>query len=243
MRKTDLAGARALITGASRGIGRAIALALADAGTELVLLGRDREALDAVAAAAAERSGHVETLRADLDDERTATTVASQIAARGGELDVLVHAAARIAHGAIHETPETELDAHLRTNLRAPWALTRALLEPLCAARGQVVFINSSIVQSAGADAPAYAASKHALRGFADSLRAQLNPRGVRVLSIYPGRTATATQERLHALEGKAYAPEKLLQPDDVARIVRGCLEMPRSAEVTEVFLRPMQKP
>jgi NADP-dependent 3-hydroxy acid dehydrogenase YdfG len=104
-----------------------------------------------------------------------------------------------------------------------------------------VVFINSSAGPAPRAGIAAYAASKAALKALAESLRAEVNPGGVRVLSVFPGRTATAMQEEVHRLEGKAYEPERLLQPADVAAAVVNALCLPRTAEVTDINVRPMQ--
>jgi NADP-dependent 3-hydroxy acid dehydrogenase YdfG len=88
-----------------------------------------------------------------------------------------------------------------------------------------------------------YAATKHALKAFADSFREEVNAEGLRVLSVYLGRTASPMQARIHALEGKAYHPEYLLQPSDVAAVVLNALCLPRTAEVTDISLRPLRKP
>jgi NADP-dependent 3-hydroxy acid dehydrogenase YdfG len=87
-----------------------------------------------------------------------------------------------------------------------------------------------------------YSASKHALKAFADTLRAEANPAGVRVLSVYPGRTATPMQESIFAAEGRSYDPSRLLQPEDVAEMVLAALCLPRTAEVTDLHIRPLQK-
>jgi NADP-dependent 3-hydroxy acid dehydrogenase YdfG len=105
------------------------------------------------------------------------------------------------------------------------------------------VFVNSSIVSRAAQEAGQYAATQHALKGVADSLRQEINPEGVRVLSIYPGRTATARQASIHAAEGKSYRPEQLIQPEDVAFIVVSALKVARTAEVTDIHIRPMRNP
>jgi len=76
----------------------------------------------------------------------------------------------------------------------------------------------------------------------ADSLRAEVNAKGVRILSVYPGRTASPMQEAVHRSEEKAYSPERLLQPGDVAAMVLAALALPRTAEVTDLMLRPMLK-
>jgi NADP-dependent 3-hydroxy acid dehydrogenase YdfG len=84
--------------------------------------------------------------------------------------------------------------------------------------------------------------TKHALRAIADSLRGEVNPDGVRVLSVYLGRTASEMQERIHQMEGRPYRPELLLQPQDVASVILNALSLPRTAEVTDIHIRPMLK-
>ncbi len=110
----------------------------------------------------------------------------------------------------------------------------------LRARRGQIVFINSWAGFNARAGAGQYAATKHALRAIADSLREEVNSEGLRVLSVFPGRTATPMQETMHAIEGKEYLPERLQQPEDVAAVVVNALLLPRTAEVTEIRMRPL---
>ena len=88
----------------------------------------------------------------------------------------------------------------------------------------------------------AYASTKHALRAIADSLREEVNETGVRVLSVYLGRTASPMQAAIHAAEGKQYRPADLLQPSDVAAMILAALALPRTAEVTELSVRPMRK-
>jgi NADP-dependent 3-hydroxy acid dehydrogenase YdfG len=144
--------------------------------------------------------------------------------------------------GSISQTSVEELDALYRTNVRGPYALTQALLPMLVARRGQIVFINSSVGLAARAGVGAYAASKHALKAIADSLRAEVNPLGVRVISVYPGRTATPQQEKIYEQEGRPYQPDLLLQPEDIAKTVLNALTIPRTAEVTDIHIRPMQK-
>ncbi len=135
------------------------------------------------------------------------------------------------------------LDLQYATNVRAPYVLTKRLLPLLTASRGQIVFVNSSAgLNAKRPDAGQYAATKHALRAIADSLREEVNPEGVRVLSVYLGRTATPLQEALFREQGKDYHAEMLLQPEDVASVVVQTLMLPPTAEVTEISIRPMRK-
>jgi NAD(P)-dependent dehydrogenase (short-subunit alcohol dehydrogenase family) len=147
------------------------------------------------------------------------------------------------ARGRIGEAPLEELDAQYRTNLRAPYALTAGLLNLMPPGRGQIVFVNSTAGRAVTAGVAAYGSMKHALRAVADALREEVNPRGIRVLSVFIGRTATPMQMEVHRLEGRAYRPEGLLQPEDVASMVVHALALPRTAEVTEITMRPLAKP
>src|SRR5262249_45306920 len=87
-----------------------------------------------------------------------------------------------------------------------------------------------------------YSATKHALKAVAESLREEVNPMGIRVLNVYLGRAATPMQKSLHEREGKLYDPDRLLQSEDVASIVIHALQLPSTAEVTDISIRPMIK-
>jgi NADP-dependent 3-hydroxy acid dehydrogenase YdfG len=153
-----------------------------------------------------------------------------------------VHSAGTYARGPVETSSAHDFDRQYRTNVRAPYLLTQALLSTLRASRGQIVFINSTVVFAARPDLGQFAATQHALRAFVDTLREEVNPHGIRVASIYAGRTATPRQARIHELEGRSYVAERMLQPGDVAEVVLKILTLPRSAEVTDVRIRPMLK-
>ena len=233
----------ALVTGASSGIGRAIALALGDRGAEVCLVGRRVEALEAVAEAARVRGARVRCYGADLALDADIECLGKVLGHEVGRLDVLVHSAGVIAPGPMEQVSSADFEAQYRTNLRAPYFLTQAVLPLLSRARGQVVFINSSAGVVAKANVGPYAATKHALRAVADSLREEVNQLGVRVLTVYAGRTATPMQAGIHERDGEPYAPERLLQPEDVAATVVAALILPRTAEVTDISIRPMIGP
>jgi NAD(P)-dependent dehydrogenase (short-subunit alcohol dehydrogenase family) len=231
-------GMTALVTGASSGIGRAIAEALAGQGAGLLLLGRDAPRLEAaIASCRAAGSPMAEARLADLAGPEEVLT--AQLPQR---LDILVHAAGAHGLAPVEGTTPALLDAQLAVNLRAPLLLTRAALPALRASgQGQVVFVNSTQGLSAGRGAAAYAAAKHGLRALADSLRQEVNADGIRVLSLFPGRTATPMQEALYAREQKPWRPEALMQPEDVAAMALAALLLPRTAEVTEITMRPLR--
>jgi NADP-dependent 3-hydroxy acid dehydrogenase YdfG len=230
----DLRGQTALITGASGGIGAAVAEALAAEGVRLVLVGRDAERLNDVAA----HTGSSEIVQADLTDDSQLLG----IAARVGEIDLLIHSIGLFRGGPLETAPVRDLDDQYRVNVRVPYLLTQTLLPSLIRRQGQVVFVNSGAgANPAKGSWGAYAATKHALRALADALRAEVNPKGVRVLTVFPGRTATAMQEEVHRFEGRPYDPSRFLQPEDVAAPLVQALRLPRTAELTDLHIRPMK--
>jgi NADP-dependent 3-hydroxy acid dehydrogenase YdfG len=232
----------AVVTGATSGVGRAIALALAQRGARLCAVGRNPDRL-AQTVAAAQSFAPAEGLQLDLADDRSVQSLVEFLENYAGNLDILIHGAGIIHQGLLEHASIKDLDEQYAINIRAPYLLTQRLLPLLAKARGQIVFINSSVGLSASRpEIGQYAATKHALRAIADSVRAEANPLGVRVLSVYLGRTATAMQETLFKQEGKAYDAQKLLQPEDVATVVLAALALPSTAEVTDISIRPMAK-
>ena len=232
-------GQTAVVTGASSGVGRAIATAVAGEGATVMLVGRNPERL----AAAAEEAGEGAVVqRADLTSDREVRALADRVRSELGGVDILVHAAAVIEVGSVGEAALDDLDRLYQTNLRAPYRLTQELLGSLRERQGQVVFVNSSAARNSGPNAAQYAATKGGLKAVADSLRAEVNQDGVRVLSLFLGRTATPMQAAVHEAEGRPYRPDLLIQPEDVARMLLGALALSRSAEVTDIAMRPMNK-
>ena len=232
----------AVVTGASSGIGKAIALGLAAQGAVLGLVGRRLETLEAVAESAREAASHVLCYRADLTSDEDIQNLAACLRQDFDYVDLLIHSAGIIAIGRLESARVQDLDWQYRTNARAPYVLTQALLPMLRSRQGQIVFINSSAALSARVNVGQYAATKAALKAMADSLREEVNAEGVRVLSVYLGRTASPMQAAVHEMEDKAYQPERLMQPEDVAEVVINALSLPRSAEVTDIHIRPMVK-
>jgi NADP-dependent 3-hydroxy acid dehydrogenase YdfG len=232
-----------VVTGASSGIGKAIALGLAAQKAKLCLVGRRLDALTTVAAIAQETAAVVHSYCTDLTLDEDIDRLKTSLERDFGQVDLLVLCAGAFSRGLLQKTAVEELDWLYRANVRAPYLLTQALLPMLLSSRGQIVFINSSIVMRAGAETGQFAATQQALKAIADSLREEVNQQQVRVLSVFPGRTATPRQELIHKMEGKPYDPERLMQPMDVADVVINALSLPRSAEVTDINLRPFVKP
>jgi NADP-dependent 3-hydroxy acid dehydrogenase YdfG len=237
-----LKGQVAVVTGAGSGIGKAIALALGELGATLVLLGRRLDLLESVASELAVRDTKSHCIAVDVAERSSLQNLTQRLLRDFSRLDILVHSAGVVRMGNVADAPVDDFELLLRTNLLGPYELTQKVLPLLRRQRGQIVFINSSVSLAPRAGVSQYAATKSALKALADSLRAEVNPDGIRVLSVYPGRTATPTQADLHAQEQKPYRAERLLQPEDVAQIVINALCLPATAEVTDLHIRPMIK-
>lgn len=224
----------ALVTGASRGIGAAVARALAP-GYDVLLGGRDTVALEEQAA----RLPGARAWPVDLTDGAALVG-----AVRGIErLDVLVHSAGVGLLGAVAETSAATWRRQFDVNVVAVAELTRLLLPALRAARGRVVLVNSGAGLTARPGWASYAASKFALRAFADALRAEEADHGVRVTSVHPGRVDTDMQRDVVAYEGGEYRPEAYLRPESVAGAVLVAVSAPEDAALTELVLRPAAGP
>jgi NADP-dependent 3-hydroxy acid dehydrogenase YdfG len=217
----------AMITGASGGLGSALATALAPTHT-LFLAGRPSARLDEVA----EKFGAT-TWPIDLSDVDGLPAVVEPIV----ELDVLIHNAGVAYPGRVAESYIEEWQSTMQVNVIGAVALTLALLPALRSAGGHVVFINSGSGINASPGLASYSASKFALRGFANSLRN--DEPALRVTSVHPGRIATVMQEGLVAYEGREYDPSQFLQPETVAQVVVDAINAPSDAHIHEVIVRP----
>ena len=242
MTQVSLTRRVAVVSGANSDVGRAICLRLAAAGAQVCLLGRDSSTLELLAQSMRSVTDKVLVYPIDLTIDDSVTELAAPLSRDVGRLDVLVHSAGVFEMGPLGAADVADLDSQYRTNVRGPYLLTQILLPLLRASRGQIVFVNSTVGLRARAGLGQYASTQHALRAIADALRAEVNSDGVRVLTVYLGRTATARQARIFSLEGRPYAPELLVQPDDVGEMVLAALRLPRTAEVTEIRMRPLVK-
>lgn len=218
------------VTGATSGIGSVVARQLHDRGDELVLVARN----DDRAAVLAGQFEGATVLVADLEAPAALDGVELP-----RELDGTVHAAGVVDVAALDDTEPESLRRTVAVNLVAPMLWTQALLEPVRRRRGTHVFVNSGSGLRANPHWASYNASKFGLRGFADALRQEEAAHGVRVSTVYPGRTATAMQEKVHAQEGKHYDPEQWIRPETVATEIVRLLDLGRDATVPDLVIRP----
>lgn len=221
-----------IVTGAGSGIGRVLAERLRDRGDRLVLLARNGARADELRPAFPDAM----VLEADLARPGSLRGLGEAVV---GPVDSLVHVAGVVELGPVADQDLETWQLQLDVNLTAPAVLTRELLPHLRQARGTVVFVNSTAGITAHPDWGAYAASKFGLRGLADALRAEEAPHGVRVTTVFPGRTATPMQELVHRQEGRAYDPSGFLLPETVADAILQVVDLPRDAMLAEVVLRP----
>ncbi|MDQ4053886.1 MAG: SDR family oxidoreductase [Actinomycetota bacterium] len=220
-----------LLTGAGSGIGAALADRLHERGDDLVLLART----EARATELADRYPGAQTFAADLAHPMSLTVPQLD------RLDSVLHVAGVVDLGTVEEQPAEQLREQIDVNLVAPAVLTRLTLPAVRRARGTFVFVNSSAGLTASPGWSAYAASKFGLRAFADSLRGEEIEHGVRVATVFPSRTATPMQEKVHEQEGRTYDPSLWIDPGVVADTVLHVLDLPAGATIPEVTIRPLQ--
>ncbi|GAA1515863.1 SDR family oxidoreductase [Streptomyces albidochromogenes] len=223
-----------VITGAGSGIGAAVARRLHERGDDVVLMARDAGRAKQLA----DVFPGARTLVGDLaNPDRLSWAFSHQPMPE--RVDSLLHIAGVVDLGRIGDLGTKTWHSQLNVNLVSPAELTRLFLPQLRQDKGHVVFVNSGAGLTAHAEWGPYAASKHGLKALADSLRQEEHGNGVRVTSVYPGRTASAMQEKVHQQEGKEYDPSRWIDPESVATTILMALDLPRDAEVNDLTVRP----
>jgi short-subunit dehydrogenase len=224
---------RHVLTGAGSGIGLALAHRLADRGDDLVLVARSQARADELGRSLP----RAQVLVADLADPGTLNGLGRQV---DGEVDTVLHVAGVVDLGRVDRLRLAEWEEQITVNLTAPAVLTRELLPHVRASHGTIVFVNSSAGLSASAEWSAYAASKFGLRAVADALRAEEVEHGVRVSTVYPSRTATPMQEKVHEQEGRTYDASRWISVDTVVDTIVHVIDLPSDATIPDVTVRPV---
>jgi 3-oxoacyl-[acyl-carrier protein] reductase len=225
----------ALITGASRGIGRTIALRLAEAGFTIRAHGRDEQALDETCRLVHDTGGSAHAFPADLTDTAAIERLAEWATTDG--CDVVVHNAGIGGSGRVAEADFARWDRILDVDLRAPMRLTALTLQHVAKRSGAYVFIGSISAKMGMAGSGAYCAAKHGIDGFAEALFEEVREDGVRVVRIHPGYVNT------EMVGGRALDTTKMIQSEDVAALVQAAVELPPTACVVEMVVRPQRTP
>jgi NAD(P)-dependent dehydrogenase (short-subunit alcohol dehydrogenase family) len=231
-----LSGGGAIVTGAGRGVGRSIALALAGVGLDVALVARSREELERVAQQIQAAGGRAIATPADVTDEQQVEAAVAAAVAAFGRLDVLVNNAGIGLYGPIKSYSLADWQRTLATNLTGPFLMSRAVLPHLeQQGGGYIIAIGSGASLQGYGNLAAYAASKFGLRGFMQSL-AQEAP-NVKVCTILPGSVMTDFGPRSTA--EKTASGQKYLAPEDVAQAVLFLLSQSERAWTQEMQLWP----
>jgi NADP-dependent 3-hydroxy acid dehydrogenase YdfG len=247
--KKKLEGAVALVTGASSGIGEAIAHSLAREGASVALVARRRERLEKLAASLRETGVKALAIEADITDGAQGRGAVERAVAELGRLDILVNNAGLALVGPIADSPEEEWERMLALNVRAVLTMTRAALPHLVHAAessqrrvADLVNISSTAGRIARPSTAVYSLTKFAVNAFSESLRQEMQPKRVRVSVVEPGIVETEIDTHLRSDVREAFAKQvegiERLQPEDVADAVGYIVTRDRRVAVNEMLLR-----
>jgi NAD(P)-dependent dehydrogenase (short-subunit alcohol dehydrogenase family) len=237
--RQHLAGQVAVVTGAGRGIGAAIARRLAARGAASVLLGRTQSSLDQTARAIVDSGGTSEVIPCDVTVLPQIEYAAARVDSTFGRVDLLVNNAGIGGfNGQLHNLPPEEWDRILNTNLRGVYYAIRCFAPLMIRANsGHIINISSLAGKNPLPNGAAYAASKWGLNGLTYSVAEELRKHNVRVSVICPGSVHTEFDSHT----GKD--SRKMLQPDDVAHAVETLVTQTPQSFISEILIRPTQKP
>jgi NADP-dependent 3-hydroxy acid dehydrogenase YdfG len=240
-----LSGKTALVTGASSGIGRGVAVALAESGARVALVARRADRLKDLAAQIEAGGGQALARPADVTDEAEAARAVEDAAGHFGGLDILVNAAGMTQTGKVENANLADWRYVFELNFWAGLYCSRAAIPALKAGGGDIVNISSTAGRRpVGATFGPYAASKFALTAFTESLRAEVTQAGIRVSIIEPGATATEVHthikdERVRESTRQHLQKDGALQPEDVAAAVVFVVSLPPRVNVSQLMIRP----
>ena len=237
----ELEGQVAVVTGAARGIGAAIAEMLAAMGALVILTARDQAALDGVKAKIDRAGGSATVAVCNLTDEAAIQKLGETVHTQTGRCDVLVNCAGLATAGTpLHELAPHDWDAMMDVNLKAPYLLIRTFAPLMIAAKyGHIVNISSLAGKNPLPNGAAYSASKWALNGLTYSVAEELRQYNIRVSVVAPGSVNT----HFGGVDASAEKAARKIQPADVARVVAMLVTQEPQSFVSEVLLRPTMKP
>jgi len=225
-----------IITGASRGLGKAMAERFAAAGYDLYLTSRDGAKLAAAAAELSARysASTVHSYPADMGEKSQVEAFAHWIAESGASADVLINNAGQFIPGSVHDEPEGALETLMAVNLYSAYHLTRRLLPAMIARRSGHIFNICSVASiKAYPNGGAYSITKHALAGFSANLREEMKPYGIKVTTVYPGAAYT------DSWAASGIDPQRFMTAADVAEMVFSASRLSPQATVEEILMRP----
>lgn len=231
----SLQGKTALITGAGKGIGRAIAIELAREGVNIGLLARTKADLDRVADDLASFQVKIVVATADVADMDAVTEAVSIIKSGLGQVDILINNAGISSFGSFMELEPARWEQIVKVNLFGPYYVTRALLPDMIERKsGDIINISSTAGKNGAAVTSAYSASKFALIGMSESLMQEVRKHNIRVTTLTPSTIATDMAKDLKLTDGN---PDRVMQPEDLAELVVSQLKLNRRVFVKEAGL------
>lgn len=216
----DLVGKTAVITGATKGIGKSIALAIIAKGANVICCGRNFSILKKELGNMVNSQDKIHFCPSDFLKKGDIIRLCECIINRSTNIDILIHSAGIIRFGPFENSTQEDFDAMWNVNLLAPYLITQRLLPFLQKSKGTIVFVNSTAGLDSWANISQYAATKHALTAMANSLKQELAPSGIKILSVYPGSTDTPMQRQIQEQQGNRYVPDKFMSPDILAEVV-----------------------
>lgn len=220
----------AFITGASKGIGRAVALEAAACGLDLIITARNKTELNNLAKEIESKDQQCYIFKADLNQLSEIKNLLHEVDQINRQISLLVHSAGVAKVGLVKDMSIEDWYLNLNSNLTAPFLLTQKLL-PAMDKNSQIIFINSVGGRQSFAEWSSYCASKFGLKAFADSLRQEISGDGIRVTTIYPASVNTPMQDSLPY----DWDRSKMLHAEDVARAVMYCYNQPKSVLIKEL--------
>lgn len=237
---TPLTGQVAVVTGAARGIGEAIALRLARMGAAVLLTARDQPRLEQVRVKIEEQGGKAFVMPCDLTDAKAVAGLGERVQKEHGRCDILLNnAGIGVLRKPLIELPVDEWDKMMDTNLRGPYLMIRAFAPLMIAANsGHIINISSLAGKNTLPGGAAYSASKWGLNGLTYSVAEELRQYNVRASVIAPGSVNTH-----FGAAGSNKDRTRMIQPDDVAQVVAMLVTQAPTSFVSEVLLRPTMKP
>ncbi len=223
---TDLKNKNALITGAGKGIGKAIAIALAKEGVNVILVARTQEEIDSVAAKVRSLRVKALAITADVADIHSVNAAVAKALAEFGTIDILINNAGIAAFGKFLELEPTDWERIIQVNLMGTYYVTRAVLPNMIERQtGDIINISSTAGLSGNALTSAYSASKFAVLGLTESLMQEVRKHNIRVTALTPSTVATDMAKELNLTDGN---PDKVMQAEDMAELIIAQLKLNR---------------
>lgn len=223
---------KAFISGVTKGIGKALASALQSAGYEIWGCASTEQSVMQFS----ESFPEANVRQADLREKTAVFDLADDLLGEAGRFDLLINNAGVFIPGQIHSESDETFEQIMALNLNAAYYLTKRLLPPMLeTAAGDIVNICSTASITPYVNGGSYCISKFAQLGFSRVLREELKPKGIRVFSVLPGPTYTASWE------GADLPPDRFVQPEDVAKATLAALQLPRGTVVEELIIRPQE--